>query len=590
MNRLLTLLTLSAAFYGCAAQGPGGAGGSSIDPDRERTPSGFPTKRALEKIAALSVRTVTSKDSKKDVDTWKLEGPVLPDGATLGHPVNKPWGRMLLEKVQAKGPSSIADESMACVAREVGLFYLEHKAYPSSSLESFIVGRCAAPNSSTRVYALSVDAPANTKDEKLLEAVQDRISKLITEAPTSPTAFGLWFGQKNKQSLFLLAVGERKLHLKEVVTEADKKTTVLRGQFLVQAGSMRAVITQGAFGSAPCESKKVEFPAFEVKCVGDANDDAAWIELSVVAAGSELAEPVAGLVVSPSGNPSETYKRADYFAGAKPTSAQELVGVLHAALNRARAGAGLQPVELDAKESAAASQVAPQYFAALSGTLSTTVADTIALGLRAGWDVDGLVKSGTFMSVGPTSVDTAENMLATAFERPSSRSVLFGKDVKKVAIGTYWSAEEKRTGALFAAYSMFETMNDEQLQALVLEKLNAARAKAGKAAAKAPRDIDRVADRVGEGVPAGRIAADEALAQMTKEASSELKLTVRGNYLPFRDADAIEFPRDLLDPAELEVGIYSSAQKSELEPWAGFDAWVIFKDKSENAATRSSFE
>lgn len=590
MKRIFTLLTLSTAFYGCAAQGPGGAGGS-IDPNRERTPSGFPTKRALEKIAALSVRTVASTDNKKDVDTWKLEGPVLPDGATLGHPVNKPWGKMLLEKVQAKGPSSIADESMACVAREVGLFYLDHKAYPSSSLESFIVGRCAAPNSSTRVYALAVEAAPNTKDEKLLEAVQARLTKLITDAPAGPTAFGLWFGQKNKQNLFMLAVGERKLHLKEVITEADKKTTVLRGQLLVSAASMRAVITQGAYGSTACESKKVEFPAFEVHCTGDAADDAAWIELSVVVAGAELAEPIAGLVVSPSGKPSETYKRADYFAGAKPASGQELVGVLHAAINRARAGAGLQPVELDAKESAAASQVAPQYFAALGGTMSATVADTIALGLRAGWDVEGLVKSGTFMSVGPTSIDTAENMLATAFERPSNRTVLFGKDVKRVAIGTYWSPEEKRTGALFAAYSMFESMNEEQLQTLVLEKLNAARAKAGKAPAKLPRDIDRVADRVGEGVPAGRLGADEALNQMTKEAGAELKLTVRGNYLPFRDAEAIEFPPDLVDPAELDVGIYSSVQKSELEPWAGFDAWVIFKDKGEASNnTRSSFE
>jgi hypothetical protein len=564
LRNLLLILPLSGALWACATMQGAGAGDTAL-----KTPSGFPTRLALAQIAASSLPPETAAESQREVSPWTLEGPLMADSATLGHPEDQPWEKALVERVATKQVFSIADEASSCVAREAGRFYLAQGAYPSNALKAFIVGRCGSPSASTQLTAIETKAAVGAKPDVMFEPLRAELTKLVDQAPATPAAYGVWLGaDKSGKVVLMFVAGAREVHFTKVDAVAkDKPTTVIQGQLTLPASQLRAIVTKGSGAYTACDQSGT-LPKFELRCTHEPNDPASSIELSVTDDQSGLTREIGGIAVSPNGSAGDVYTRPDAFSGAKASSEGELAALLHAAINKARANAGLAPVELDVKQTEAATKLAPHYFAAARGASTGTVASTIAFGVRAGWEVDGFVEKGTFVSLGPTSLDAAEGLLARAIEGAAGRQVLLAPRVKRIAIGALWSKNANRAGALIGAYELLE---GETAEARFVAALDAARAKTGAAPLQRLRDADRIIGRVVDQVKDGKLRADDALTKMRAQGKD-----YAGNRIPFRNPDDIVFPEELTKPAQLMTGIGVLPERSPEEPWAFYSAWLLF--------------
>src|SRR5262249_31843246 len=133
----------------------------------------------------------------------------------------------------------------------------------------------------------------------------------------------------------------------------------------------------------------------ELTCEVANDDDFTWFELVSVPPGRILGHAFVEAMVFPKGAPTPTFTAVKRDEGPGPPSAHAIVE----ALNARRAEAGLQPVTLDLGESGVISKVVPHYFAAATGRLDEVIADKVVLGIQAGWDVDGMVRTGSTASV-----------------------------------------------------------------------------------------------------------------------------------------------------------------------------------------------
>src|SRR5262249_19578812 len=145
-----------------------------------------------------------------------------------------------------------------------------------------------------------------------------------------------------------------------------------------------------------CEvNPAVALPRFSIVCPVATDDEVAWVSVSALPPGRVLGTPLIEMLVWPSGTPGKVYaKLARPAAGAAGASAQEIVQEI----NRVREEAKLPPLRLSDQESLTASRLAPHYFAPANAGGSADTSDKIALGLLAGWEVDGTIRSGHFVS------------------------------------------------------------------------------------------------------------------------------------------------------------------------------------------------
>ena len=89
------------------------------------------------------------------------------------------------------------------------------------------------------------------------------------------------------------------------------------------------------------------------------------------------------------------YRRVRYARPRVPDDSALFAQAFVEELNVVRFQAGMQPMTLDPAQSETATRLAPQYFAALMGNQDERVADQVALGLLAGWDVEGATPRGS---------------------------------------------------------------------------------------------------------------------------------------------------------------------------------------------------
>lgn len=566
-----TTLAVSATFLlSCAAQT---APGSRPAPAGDRTPSGFPTPSALERLPAAQLEGKFKAMPYLAVDAWTLEGPFPALGALEAHPSETAFARMLADKVEAAGGRIIANAQMYCTAREVGRFYLQNANYPSPSLETFITGRCGAPLVSLRTLSLSAGFTKEVPENKIFESWKKPLSDLMSQVGEGTQAAGVWFGRDDKHAVVVFVSGPQLSHLKGAKAEGDAVT--LSGHLLVPASALRAVANRGKSGFVTCEDNKVALPAFELRCPVEASDPSTRIELGAVLPGRGIAETVGAVLWARDAAPSREYSREHYREGGTPASAATLSAALLATVNRMRGEAGVPPLELVAAESERATKLAPTYFASVSGVLSATTADAIALGLRAGWDVDGMVRGASFTSASTSNLANIDQLVETLLMKPSGRQVLLDKAATKAAIGAVWLPEQRFAGALLVTYQLVQGGAEGALAAQALESLNRARAAAGTKPVKAVRKLAEVADRLA-GSSSEEIEDGTALRRMLSEGRQATgNDAVTGFMAPVLDIDATPWPAALVQEASPELGIGVGTVRPAGEPWARHAVFVL---------------
>src|SRR5262249_41076756 len=93
------------------------------------------------------------------------------------------------------------------------------------------------------------------------------------------------------------------------------------------------------------------------------------------------------------------------------------------------------PLALDAAQSEVATRLAPYYFSGLIGQAPQSIADLVALGMMAGWKVDGIVQEGTFAWAWLVESRDLGRLLSDALEDPGARASLLAHDADRIALG-----------------------------------------------------------------------------------------------------------------------------------------------------------
>jgi hypothetical protein len=259
-----------------------------------------------------------------------------------------------------------------------------------------------------------------------------------------------------------------------------------------------------------------------------------------------------------------------------------------AGLNATRVEAGLAPVRLAEAQSATATRVARQYFAAALGT--TGVGDvgagalddmnTIALGLLAGWQVTGTIRDGTFYSGILPHARDASRWVDSALALPMGRQALMAPDIDEVALGSAMFDDPKAIGAVAIGYR-FHRSNDHTADVNhLLERVASARQRMNLRPPVRLKGMDAVLQRELTRVQQGSLTPVSALHASLEEATGLFRSDMKGLVVETTSLDALELPRQILARPDLQLEIGVTHYKPPGAAWAQMVIVVVYVSAS----------
>jgi hypothetical protein len=582
MHRPLVRTSLSISFAllacACGAAGPGGA--SSRLPSE---PTQFPTQDALAKIAAAPVPSKLFDDKAKDVPTWELSEP-LPDAMDMvPHHDDTVWGKVLAEVAAARGDSVTTSEAINCVARQEAAFLLANEAIPAPPLVAFIRARCGLATGQVSVAYQTMTGDDRIPEAKIEEQFRASVKAMVEKWVTGRVDVGLAYLRKNGHAIFALTVSPRSVRIDRLpFTPAAGGVVVIRGESLEPTGTMRAMINRGRYGYGACtQDLTVALPKFAFACPALAADEAAWISILSVPPGRLLGTAVLDALVWPSGAPTKTYARLARDAAAAPVNGPVQLADMIQEVNRVRTSAGLPPVRAAEQESRTVARLAPHYFAGMLEGSSSDVADQVALGLYAGWEVEGLVRRGGMVSTSAQGAGDAAEIVRTALAHPFGRETLLDPEVERVAIGTVAGVDGADTGALFATYSLFDSYRHDNDGAIIAGRLTALRAARRALPPQMVKELNVEAQRAATSVQEGQKTPEEALDELLKRASERAAgRSVHAGISETSSLQEMKFPDSMLTAASLQYGAGSGHYRRQGHPWARFIVFYVMVDET----------
>jgi hypothetical protein len=572
------LIALLLALQGCAGSSkppPPGADGAG-------TPSGespFPSARELESLADTLAPDALQNLGALDVESWDLVGP-FPDHIEVAPDASDTtWDSLLAEEARRRPGLVLPTEAMRCVAREIGHFYLVHRARPGAGLQRYIASRCNASVAKFRIGTIHAELPESVSEavifERWRESVASRLRSLTTGGACTA---GIWFGRRGDRAVAMAAVGTRRVHVDPVaaVPDADGRFA-LTGEVLAPVAEVSAIVTRGRFGFARCtQDPGIALPRFAFACEVDPADESAKASVSYVPPGRLLGEVGLNALVWPSGRRSAHYSRPSYSEQRTVDNAVAARSWFVQALNDVRHEAGLEPlVEADA-QSAIASELAPHFFAAMFGETPGSMADIVTLGMIAGWSVEGILQTGHFTAAWVTQTNDVNRLLSEALDTPVGREVLLARDVEKIAIGAVvgTDSENPTLAAVLGTYALFSESAHAANAEKVYERFQAARAKRGLRAARRLETIEPLSMEAAGMVQAG-VEPREALDDLLQSSVDALQVPVNGWIAQVSDLEDLEFPEDFLSRPSLGIAVGVSYHQPEDEPWGRYVVMLV---------------
>jgi hypothetical protein len=294
---------------------------------------------------------------------------------------------------------------------------------------------------------------------------------------------------------------------------------------------------------------------------------------------------IATFLVWPAGRVANRYERASFGIGGTLGTGSDFPANMVTALNQVRKEAGLGAVTFNAQESATAARVAPHYFAAMMGAAPETHADTIVLGLRAGWQVSGLVGYGHFTSSLTRKGSDAGALLVSALSRPSGRETLLDPDIKVIAIGPVVAQKEGILAGVFSTYSLLEPTATKKEVAEVLRVLNDKRKARGVGPVALIDSLQGAAAGSAHSIEASGRSPDDAVHDLLEKSASALGGGVQGWFLAADKFDRLPFPDQLLTARATRVTIGIAHYKPEGSPWGAYGVLIVTASNGQMVAS-----
>lgn len=555
---LAAVLVLGATGCGAAAQ-----------------PGNFPTRDELFKLASGPAPQRVFNRGAVDADSFELTAP-LPDSADGSEvEAETPWQKLLRGAVASRPGLVVASRATDCAARQVAAFVAAKNALPAEPLVRFIAGRCGVPSDTLAMAYRTIEVPESTPESELYDkwsaGMKTDIGEMLGAGSRSA---GIAFARSGKLAAVTIVSARRTVHLEKLPLVPVDGKVVLKGELLTPAESIRALVTRGRFGFEVCiKDIEVNLPRFTIECPVSAEDPSAQIEVAAFPAGRELGEHVVDLRVYPAGTLEQTYTRRPADEAEKaPEGGPALLAALLGQVNAVRKEAGMADVRASEAQNRTAAQLAPFYFAALNGNLDATVADKVALGLLAGWDVGGDVREGHFASRS-TGQRSPAALVDSVIASPFGRETLLDPAVSVIAMGTVTG--EDRLGTVFSTYSMFGTTVTADAAPSVLARLTKLRGKIKRAAPTPVPELDpALADTVAR-VQNG-LSLDEALGNLTKKSAEAVPGSrVSAWVVTTPSVEKLELPSETLAKPSLRLGVGVARYKPEGAPWTKLAVFFV---------------
>ncbi len=571
MKRLWLMALATCCAAGCATTKGSAQEEAAARAFREQ----FPSRERLERIAAAPAPAKLVRTAAADVERWPLTGP-LPDGIVAQpHHDDSAW-QALLEQLAGEQNGAIAlPESLHCVARETGLFYVAKDALPTERLAAFIAARCGAVSDtlSFRYFPGHTSGP----EAALFTQIRPNLTTELRAMLHGSQRAAIWFGRQGDRAVAMIVTSRLQAKLEPLALQTGPTGTVnVQGELLAPAEHVEALINRGHFGFGRCAvDPTIALPRFLVSCDADVNDTSAWLEIASFQAGRIVGTVAARLIVWPQGAPGNSYDSAGYVNRALPVGPEpraQLLGLI----NDVRHDAGLPPVALSERQSAVAAAVAPHYFAALAGTEPEQVVDEVVLGLRAGWEVDGNIRSGGFTYGLVAHTQDLGRLVDSMLERPSGREALLDRATRLVALGPVVDAKNPLVGLVASSYQLFDGANHGADAQRLLGRLTHARVTTAMAPLPASPELTREVEEAAARVQSGQSAPSPALHRALHHAAETHPGTqLLGWVFETSSLEALVFPQDLLQPRLQNVAIAVAHYRSPGAPWSRLVVFVL---------------
>jgi len=582
----IALAWLLCVVLGCAGAGGGGGGSAKSGPrdgggdggSAAGAATGFPRQEALDELAEQPLPQDSALGERyRDLDTWELVGP-FPDAVGVApRPGGNALDPVVDDFVAARAGLVVATASMDCFAREVGRFLVAERGMPVEALQRFAAGRCAVATAPPNIASFGWTNTRGLDDAGAVASLRAEIDQRVRDAVVGgPLEIGMWIHAGEDRVDLVVVSGERGVRIEPVpsVPEADGRVE-LRGELLQAAEHVGASLTRGRYEWSECKAdESVRLPRFHLTCEVDAADTAAWITLVYTPPERLLGNVGLSLLVRPHGGEERVFSRFAYAPARPVADAAALSAAFTEVLNGVRGSAGLRPLTLDTQQSQAAERIAPYYFAALVGEAPPSAADLIALGMLAGWKVDGIVQEGEFAwAWGVESLDVSR-LLADALESPDARSALLSKEAERLAVGPLLGTGNEEgsayLGVIASTYTLFSEATHRRDAQRVHDQLREVRTARGLPAPGVLEEARPLTVEAAARVQAGEDPRD-VLEELIESGAELLRgRPVVGWMAETQDLDTLVFPDDFVSRKELDLAVAVPIRRPEGEAWGRY--------------------
>lgn len=551
----------------------------------------FPNSATVAELAARAPAAPTVPQGQGAPEGWQLEAPLPTAVSSPGGDhwtAETPWEQAFAAHVAAAGAGSPRlTAALACTARQIGRFVLAKNGSPDESLRTFMAGACGASGAQTFFATVGGNVPDGVPDAQLLSQWRQSLEQRTDEALRfRPTAGGFWWGRSNGHAIAVIAFDvERAELLASSLIADDHGDVTIEGRARGSFDYLAAYVNRGALAVAPCEiDVAVPRPRFRVVCRLAPDDRATWVQIMAAAPKRVLATTIVQAVVRRTADETPAYA-ASVEPPQPVATAAEFNRVVLERLNALRAQAGLRPVELAAAQSATAGGLAAHYFGAVYRDDGAATADTIALGLLAGWNVDGMIRTGTFHSSLLPGAHDAGRWLAHATELPAGRASLLDPGVEQVAFGPLLSNQPELLGAVVTGYKFHHGADHSDDRAQVLSRVLSARTRRHLEAPKRLGGMSEVlAYELGR-VHEGKQSPGDALQASLATAAERFRSNMRGWVLEATSLDAVQIPEEVIGQSHLYLEVAVTHHKAPGAAWAQLVIVILYVDQGGDVAT-----
>ena len=563
---------MGVSLVGCAGGGSAGLG---------RPIAEFPSRDDLEDVAESE--PVPLRPTKTlEVPRWEVAPESLvAEGA---YPAETPYDAMLASAASKR--NATLSPPLRCAATESARFFTKHGAYPDDGLREHLVRRCGSVLASLTFQSVDMQVPDGVPAAEFANELKKAAAQMFAErAKPRGVELGAGYARGDGRVSVVTLAGVPTARLDPFTPLIGDETSVtLSGELPRSVEHAIALVNHGEFGVKVCEpDRSAKRPRFSVTCPVAPGDSTTSIEIASSKRGQVLMRRDLQLMLRRTKEAGLVYEPMARGHATKAASPSAFRRAFVAALNDVRERAGLGALAIEGEQSALSDRLAPHFFSA-SESGDSERSDVIALGLLAGWDVDGMIREGGIFTGALQGSRSPERFVAHALESPLGRQVLLDPDVSRAAVG---SALLDPTGIVtivntYAFFGSHDHAADEDAVFAELSKLRKARG------LPPPRRLGRgeALTRCLRQIATNTVDTGDAVQEALQTISEQQSRSMSGYTLETHDLKNLELTDELLRNSPLEVAVGVTHYKPEGAAWGQYV--VVFLMDSSGPSVRTA--